>query len=280
MIKTFVINLDRSIANYNRQRPYLESLGLDVYRFPAIDGNKDEHLQYSHIVDTIYYEFVPKTVLSTSLSHIFVCKYIQSLIQNGNTDPYFFIMEDDAYPLYNKEHFHKNLHSTIRDIHTIDKDWDIISLHIDGPCSDYTNTCKENYYISATSGSFAAYVISRNGVMKLANETIFWYPDGMTSINSKYRKYKSKKNLFWTDEKNSNGRKNSEIGFIENILNSFLPLKGEKTWNHILNYKIIKIPIIKKYVTYYNFFILLFILVLFMLLFYIINRNKIQIKYK
>jgi hypothetical protein len=188
-------------------------------------------------------------------------------------------MEDDAYPLYNKQQFHKHVETTIRDIHTIDNDWDIITLHTDGPCSDFLNTCKDNYLISITSGSTAAYIISRNGVIKLANETIFWHIDVMINSNyRKYRKYKSKKNLFWTDEKNSNGRKNSDIGFIENILNSFSPLKGEKTWNHILNYKIIKIPIIQKYVTYYNFFILLFIPVLFILLFYIIN--KIQIKYK
>jgi hypothetical protein len=110
--------------------------------------------------------------------------------------------------------------------------------------------------------------------MKLANETIFWYPDGMTSINKKYRKYKSKKNLFWTDEKNSNGRKNVDIGFIENIINSFSPLKGEKTWNHILNYKIIKIPIIKKEVTYYNICIFSYFFILLLILFCIINKSK------
>jgi len=277
MIKTFVINLDRAIDNYNRQRPYLESLGLDVYRFSAIDAGKDEHLQYSHIVNSIYYNFVPKNIISASLSHTFVCKYIQELIQNGNTDPYFLIMEDDAYPLYNKENFHNHLQSTISDIHTIDKDWDIISLHIDGPCSDYTNTCKDNYYISATSASFAAYLISRNGLIKLANETIFWYSDIMTSINGKYRKYKSKKNLFWTDEKNSNARENVNTQFIEKILNRLFILRGEKTWNHILNYRVLRIPIIKKDVTNYNFLILLFIILLFILVFYITNtiyKNK------
>jgi len=277
MIKTFVINLDRSIENYNRQRPYLESLGLDVYRFPAIDGSKDEHLQYSHIVDTIYYEFVPKNIIAIALSHTFVCKYIQELIQNGNTDPYFLIMEDDAYPLYNKEHFHKHLQSTIRDIHTIDKEWDIISLHIDGPCNNFTNTCKNNYHISPTSASFAAYVISRNGIIKLANENIFWHIDGMTSINGKYRKYKSKKNLFWTDEKNSTNREKS-ILHIGKILNTLLPLKGEKTWNHILNYKVFRIPIIKKDITYHNICICMSIIILLIIfiLFYIRKiRNKI-----
>lgn len=268
-IKTFVINLDRSIENYNHQRPYLESLGLDVYRFQAIDGSKDEHLQYRHIVDTIYYELVPKNIISASLSHTLVCKYIQSLIQNGNTDPYFLILEDDAYPLYNKQQFHKNVENTIRDIHTIDNEWDIIALHIDGPCSDFLNTCKENYLISLTSGSLAAYIISRNGVIKLANETIFWYPDVMTSINSKYKKYKSKKNLFWTDEKNSNSRENVDTQYIEKILNNFIILKGEKTWNHLLNYKALRIPIIKKDVTYYNMFLFVcVIIILFIILFY------------
>jgi len=274
MIKTFVINLDRAIDNYNRQRPYLESLGLDVYRFSAIDAGKDEHLQYSHIVNSIYYEFVPKNVISTSLSHTFVCKYIQKLIQNGNnTDPYFLIMEDDAYPLYNKENFHRHLQSTIRDIDTIDKDWDIISLHIDGICSDYTNTCKDNYYISTTSGSLAAYLISRNGLIKLANETIFWYHDIMTSINGKYRKYKSKKNLFWTDEKNSTAREIVNIRYIEKLLNKLLPLKGEKKWNHLLNYRVLRIPIIKKDITSYNICVCICIL-LFIVLINIILHKK------
>ena len=273
-IKTFVINLDRSIENYNHQRPYLESLGLDVYRFRAIDGSKDEHLQYSHIIDTIYYELVPKNIISATLSHTLVCKYIQSLIENGNTEPYFLIMEDDAYPLYNKQQFHKHVETTIHDIHSIDKDWDIIALHIDGPCSDFLNTCKENYYISPISGSIAAYLISRNGVIKLANETIFWYVDLITSLHYKYRKYKSKKNLFWTDEKNSNAREKSDTAFIEKILNTLLSLKGEKTWNHLLNYRALKIPIIKKEVTYYNMCIFLCVFILLLILFCIINKYK------
>jgi hypothetical protein len=182
-------------------------------------------------------------------------------------------MEDDAYPLYNKEYFHKHLQSTICNIHTIDKEWDIISLHIDGPCSDFLNTCKDNYHISPTSGSFAAYVISRNGVIKLANETIFWHIDGITSTNGKYRKYKSKKNLFWTDEKNSTNRENSNL-YIGKLLNKLLPLKGEKTWKHILNYNVFRIPIIKKDITYHSVCICILLIILFIIILFSLNINK------
>ena len=77
-LKTFVINLDEYKANYNKQLPYLESLGLKVERFKGINAIKDEHLnpEYSPYISTYALNFTPKSIIGCSLSHILCCKYI------------------------------------------------------------------------------------------------------------------------------------------------------------------------------------------------------------
>ena len=44
-LKTFIINLDDYKENYNKQLPYLKSIGLKVERFSGINALKDEHLK-------------------------------------------------------------------------------------------------------------------------------------------------------------------------------------------------------------------------------------------
>lgn len=44
-LKTYVINLDDYINNYNKQLPYLLDLGLIVERFSGINALKNEHLK-------------------------------------------------------------------------------------------------------------------------------------------------------------------------------------------------------------------------------------------
>ena len=43
-LKTFVINLDDYKANYTKQLPFLENIGLKVDRFSGNNALKDEHL--------------------------------------------------------------------------------------------------------------------------------------------------------------------------------------------------------------------------------------------
>ena len=322
-LKTFVINLDEYKANYNKQLPYLESLGLKVERFKGINAIKDEHLnpEYSPYISTYALNFTPKSIIGCSLSHILCCKYIYENfvepIKNkkptpsyktsyedttpsyktsygdttpsyktsyGDTTPSyktsyedttpFLIMEDDAYPLYSKEEFYKELNIALYEIEILDSGWDIIQLH-----SDAVYPTADTYSTHWLCGSTAAYLISYKGLEKMAKEKVFWHLDCGTQNFIKFNKYRVKNNLFWTDEKFSLNRLIKSNDFINNthiipfILNkinkinknllTIIPLRGEKSYLNILNFKIIKIPYLEKEYTsidVLNYLVMFFIL--------------------
>ena len=233
-MKTFVINLDKFIKNYIYQQPFLEEIGLEVNRFPAINAIDNDHLNYKHLIPEFILNFIPKSIIGCSLSHILLANEIY---KSGN--PITLIMEDDAFPLFNKNEFKIHLNEIINDINILDNKWDIIQLHSDAPFPT-----PETYACHIFAGSTAAYLISLRGAQKLAKEKVYWHADIHTSTNPYFRKYRAKHNLFWTKESESLNRKN-DISLLTNIKSSILsqliPLRGEKTWNDFLNFKMIKI---------------------------------------
>jgi GR25 family glycosyltransferase involved in LPS biosynthesis len=277
-MKAFVINLDRSIDNYNKQKPHLEKIGLEVDRFKAIDAGKDEHLKYTN---SNINKIIPKSVMGSSLSHILVSKYILNQVNKGvYTDKYYLILEDDCYPFDKKKDiFNKKIDILINDIENIDKNWDIILLHSDGIDNCKGKECN-NYNINFYTGSAACYLISINGLKKLSQEkNIFFYIDIYTSMNKKYRKYKVKKNLFYTDESLSLARSinnNFSLRIKENIFNILFYLRGEKKWCMILNYNILRIN--NTNITLNN--LIDFILFIFLLVIIIIIIKKKNFKLK
>jgi hypothetical protein len=52
--------------------------------------------------------------------------------------------------------------------------------------------------------------------------------------------YKSLQNLFWTDESNSINREKDSFHWFSYFMKD--PISGEKTKNHSLSYKIIRVP--------------------------------------
>ena len=113
-LKTFVINLKDYRNNYKKQLPYLENIGLDIECFNGINALKDEHLNpiYKEYISKFALNFTPKSVIGCALSHILCCKHIyENYIINessyGGKTPFFLIIEDDAYPKYNKLEFCK-----------------------------------------------------------------------------------------------------------------------------------------------------------------------------
>ena len=94
-MKTFVINLDKFIKNYIYQQPFLEDIGLEVNRFPAINAIDNDHLNYKHLIPEFILNFIPKSIIGCSLSHILLANEIY---KSGN--PITLIMEDDAFPKY------------------------------------------------------------------------------------------------------------------------------------------------------------------------------------
>jgi len=238
-MKTFIINLDKSIKNFHYQKPILENIGLDIERFKGINAINNEHLEYKNYIHNLAIHFSPKGVIGCGLSHILLCEKIKNLDLDMAL-----IMEDDAFPLFDKTNFNNILTKTINDITILDKDWDIIQLHSDAPLPTH-----ETYFTHALCGSTAAYLISKKGAIKMSKEKVFWHIDVYTSVNNNFKKYRSKYNLFWTQENfslNRNFSQNFLINIKSQILTILIPLRGEKTWHDFLNFKVINIPYYKE----------------------------------
>ena len=96
-LKTLVLNLDDYKENYNKQLPYLESIGLKVQRFSGINATKDEHLkpEYKQHISNFALNFTPKSIIGGSVSHILCSKYIYDNILDKFE--YFFSEDQGRY---------------------------------------------------------------------------------------------------------------------------------------------------------------------------------------
>ena len=254
-LKTVVISLDDYESNYTKQLPHLLNIGLHVERFSGINAIKNEHLkpEYQQYISNYAKNFAPKSMIGCSLSHILCCKHIKSNY-SGKTEslPYFLIMEDDAFPLYNSEEFYEHLNKSIYEIQLLDSKWDIIQLH-----SDCILPTKDTYNTHIACGSTAAYLISLNGINKTLNSKIYGYADFIQHNFIKYNKYRTKENLFYTNEKDSLSRTQvkSKLNYkyyslllkskFCELLNKYthiIPLRGEKKYQHFFEFKLLKEP--------------------------------------
>ena len=254
-LKTLVINLDDYKKNYTKQLPYLENIGLKVERFGGINAIKNEHLnsEYKKYISKFAYNFTPKSVIGCALSHMLCCKYINDNIIDDFD--YFLFMEDDAFPKYNKTEFYEKLNKTIYEIQLLDSNWEIIQLH-----SDAFYPTQDTYITHFVCGSTAAYLISKNGIIKNLKSKIISHMDFIEHNFIKFRKYRAKENFFYTNEKNSLNRninikknisyyslytKSYLLEFINKYTNLF-KLRGEKSYANFLEFKMLKLPYFKK----------------------------------
>lgn len=257
-LKSFTINLDDYKDNYNKQAHYLLELGIISERFSGINALKDEHFKssYRKYVSNFALNYTPKSVIGCALSHIMCCKYIyKKYIKKVNAPiiNYFLIMEDDVFPLFNKEEFYDKLNKTVYDIQILDNNWEIIQLHSDGiiPTID-------TYSTHIGSISAAAYLISRKAIKKTLKSKIYSHIDLIHHNFINYNKYRAKQNLFYTDEKYSLNRivayklssyslhfKSKLFEFI-NYYTNIIQLRGEKKFLHYFEYKIVKEPFFNK----------------------------------
>ena len=169
-LKTFVINLDDYKENYIKQLPYLENIGLKVERFIGINALKDQHLnpEYKKYISKFALNFTPKAVIGCALSHILCCKYIYNNYINsdnnsielnkssyGDNTQFFLILEDDAFPTYNKSEFYEKLNETINEIQILDSNWEIIQLYKIGIIDTY-----DTFTSHILHGSTVAYLLN------------------------------------------------------------------------------------------------------------------------
>ena len=259
-LKTYVINLDDYEANYSKQLPYLLNLGLKVERFSGINALKNEHIkpEYEQYISTYAKHFAPKSVIGCALSHILCCAHIKYnyFEKTNDSTQFFLIMEDDAFPLYNKEEFYEHLNKSLYEIQVLDSNWDIIQLH-----SDCILPTKDTYNTHIACGSTAAYLISVNAINKTLTSKIYGHLDFIQHNFIKYNKYRTKENLFYTNEKDSLNRieVKSKLNYkyyslllkskFFELLNKYthiIPLRGEKKYQHFLEFKLLKEPFFNK----------------------------------
>lgn len=259
-LKSFTINLDDYKVNYEKQASELLKLGLVSERFSGVNALKDEHFKssYKKYVSNFALNYTPKSVIGCALSHIMCCKYIyKNYIKKRESREglvnYFLIMEDDVFPLFNKDEFYEKLNKTLYDIQILDNNWEIIQLHSDGIMPTI-----ETYSTHIGSISAAAYLISKTAIKKTLKSKIYSHIDLIHHNFINYNKYRAKENLFYTDEKTSLNRivsyklssyslflKSKLFEFI-NYYTNIIQLRGEKKFLHYFEYKVFKEPFFNK----------------------------------
>jgi len=260
-LKSFTINLDDYKSNYDKQATQLLKLGLISERFCGVNALKDEHFKssYRKYVSNFALNYTPKSVIGCALSHIMCCKYIyKNYIKKQKTHKqdnpsYFLIMEDDVFPLYDKDEFYEKLNKTLYDIQILDSNWEIIQLHSDGIVPTI-----ETYTTHIGSISAAAYLISKKAIKKTLKSKIYSHIDLIHHNFINYNKYRAKENLFYSDEKTSLNRivsyklssysllLKSKLFEVINYYTNLIQLRGEKKFLHYFEYKVFKEPFFNK----------------------------------
>jgi GR25 family glycosyltransferase involved in LPS biosynthesis len=217
----YVITLNDTLG---KQGEELKAIGLNPIPFKGVDSRKDEHLLYTDYVDQICLHTCPKSVIGCGLSHILLARKIY---YTGASVA--IIMEDDAFPLVTN--IDDEIHKVLQEV---PDDWEIIKLHFDSPWKNNTNKT------GILPGSGAAYIINRKGMETMMNTRLKGHIDMQQGKVMKV--YKTKVNLFRTDEANSTNRIQ-----IQSPLTTFLDSnvsrgEGNKTWSDALSYKIFRIP--------------------------------------
>ena len=163
-------------------------------------------------------------------------------------------MEDDAYP-FEKFDVGEEIEKVLSEV---PEDWEIIKLHCDPHCTNGSNKH------ALTNGSTASYLINTRGLEKLKNLKLEGHIDAQQSMY--FNIYKSKVNLFWTDEKKSTNRKDGTY-WLTHVFNFFNPVtSGEKTFDDILSFKLFRIPFTNIELTNYQIILILILVVILMIL--------------
>jgi GR25 family glycosyltransferase involved in LPS biosynthesis len=233
----FVINLKDSPHKFEKQKLSLLKEGLDPVRFIGVDGRKGEHLYYKEYLTTWCQNTCPKTIMAIAISHVLLAKHIRDLGLSIAL-----VLEDDAYP--KTKNLLKHIYEAIQEV---PENWDIIKLHCFFPCI-------KNSITSKGSGA-AAYLLSSRGIQKLSEMKIDTHLD-LDIIIKNFNIYKSRNNLFWTDESSSLNRE-TDIEFIKLGKYGF---EGEHSLSQCLSYKFLRIPFTSIELTFLHILTLVFII--------------------
>jgi hypothetical protein len=239
---TFVISLNEDLG---KQGKALREAGLDPVLFKGVNGRKGEHSKYEDRLAPFCEHTCPGSVKGIGLSHILLAEH---LYQRGVSLA--LILEDDAFP-FEKFNLEKEIDKVLSEV---PEDWEIIKLHTGGNCINGSNTNKK------TNNSAAAYLINTQGLEKLRKLKLVYHID--IQQNYTFNIYKSKMNLFWTDESKSTNRKDDTY-FLAPILEYINPVTcGEQNYNNILSFTLFRIPFTNIELTNYQVILILVLIFL------------------
>jgi GR25 family glycosyltransferase involved in LPS biosynthesis len=222
----YVITLN---DNLGEQQIALNKAGIFPEIFKGVDGRKDEYKNFNEKISTFCNFFCTKFMKGCGLSHILLC---EKIYKSGV--PLALILEDDAFPYENV-----NIENEINKVlNEVPDDWDIIRLHCDSFCKDGTNSVTSSSILP--NASTAAYLVNNESAKKISNFLLFTHVDLQQHLSVKI--YKTKQNVFMTDESNSLNRK-TQPNIFTPILNYIFPItSGHKTMDMLLSMGIFQIP--------------------------------------
>jgi GR25 family glycosyltransferase involved in LPS biosynthesis len=211
------------------QEEALNNAGVYPELFRGVNGNQGEHEQYTDKIASYCKKFCPNNVKGATLSHMLVCEHIYK-----TGAPIALVLEDDAYPIEGVD-----LDAEIdKVLSEVPEDWEIIRLHGDAFTKKNTNKVEKSPI--KLNGSAAAYLVNHKSAYKMSQIKVNGFID--LYQNETFNIYKSKNNLFWTDE-SASGARSKRPPWLGPIMDTVMPFtNGEKNWSMGLSYNIFYIP--------------------------------------
>jgi hypothetical protein len=206
-VPCYVIHLGHAFQNQDALK-HLNPIG-----FRGVDARQNEHLEHLDRVHPACQRVCTKSVIGCGVSHVLLAEKL-----HDEGVPLALVLEDDAYPLGDIDI--DAITSEVPD------DWEVIRLHCDPYC-DESNEVGLN-------GSTAAYLINASGMEKMKDVKVATHIDFQQLLLEPIRVYKTRRNLFRTDESSSDNRANGGSHWLAKWLPK--PTSGEKTTDHVLSY--------------------------------------------
>jgi GR25 family glycosyltransferase involved in LPS biosynthesis len=246
MFNFFMINMEKDLDRYQfLKNIYKKKYDIDLIRFNAING-KLINVNNFNQVSLICKLFCPKSVIGIGLSH----NKILEEFKNYDNYEYMVILEDDALPIF------KNKNELINIVKNMPKDCDILNLRCIGTCFHKNKKyVKTNFTLS---GGALACVIKKSSIPNI-NKTLYHHVDFQRTFNPSINIYSlnnRRLKLFDVYEhKSTSSAEHYDLLGFKNIHFDNTDL------HQILSYKMLRIPFFEYEISWYIFFIIIFIII-------------------
>lgn len=278
MFKTYIINLEKDIENFNVLQKKLNKIGINPIRFNAIYGKEiKDFSKYDKYISNYSKYFSPRGLVGCALSHYTLLDQIhKNYLKNKDTE-YTLILEDDAIPLI------KNKKEIEDIIPRIPKDSDMLLLYCQGICNYNKNN---NEFIKKSNinilGGAVSYLVKNSSIPKLLKKKIYFHID-LQWYNTEIINFYIYHKMLFNVDKNESYNVNLKLKHLFTFLNtiSFNNRFKNSTLDETLSYKIFRIPLIGLEVSILEIYINTIIIILFITIYKSKKSiNKLYIKYK